>query len=603
MNQELTPEKRQKMEVDSGGSNQNMHLDQIHKHQSILKNCSLAHSSGFIDSESESTSSSLPVVKLSSKSTSVNSTPSFGSNIMSSPKMLAFNNFADFMPDSPNILRDFSISKNTSTGNHCNDVFSLRFQPKSTSACRRLILDDKPKDDNSPETNKQIKTPIHLDFPVKTHKTSKKLSLEQSNLSSSTSSTSLTSSPEASPNMPEIKTQLLPMKSGNVDLNSTVSSSSPTASSNSSTSQYHSKKKQAKLYNKTSKHPLVPLFSPIANNLNKNETNNLNSSTIKKTQHKINTNKNSSSVSSPVTQKTNSPENSDNLTSSFQDSSFHNSSFHDSSFHDLKPLNPNSFSYSPSLNSRSFTRYTGIHPNKLNKLKQVQFPQAYHSKNNTSENNDFCNFLARIPRDITQQIITQIPGKHLREAASCSKQMFYLINSFEIARERISKYIFEIPERQEDMHLDHFGVFRSPMRPKFYQTRQKSQQQQQQQHYNSPRLRSPIINRSPVGNRSPVANRMPVAPKPAIKLSPRSDHRKSISLTLQSDEKCTPCPRCMFTAKFNQSTNEAKCSRCEHHYCVVCSHDYSKDFNVQIWGYSLKLLNFKKTKILEQIIG
>jgi len=122
------------------------------------------------------------------------------------------------------------------------------------------------------------------------------------------------------------------------------------------------------------------------------------------------------------------------------------------------------------------------------------------------------------------------------------------------------------------------------MRPEFYQTRQtrqQSQQQQQQyQQYNSPRLRSPIINRSPVGNRSPVANRMPVAPKPAIKLSPRSDHRKTIALTLHSNEKCTPCPRCMFTAKFNRSTNEAKCSRCEHHYCVVCSHDYSKDFNV-----------------------
>merc|ERR1712127_792679 len=156
------------------------------------------------------------------------------------------------------------------------------------------------------------------------------------------------------------------MKSGNVDLNSTVSSSSPTASSNSSTSQYHSKKKQAKLHNKTSKHPLVPLFSPIANNFNKHETNNLNSSTIQKPQNIANTNKNSClSFSSPVTQKINSPVNSDNLNSSFQDSSFK-----DSSFNDSKPYNFNNLSYSSSSNSPSFTRYTGIHPNKLNKLKQ-----------------------------------------------------------------------------------------------------------------------------------------------------------------------------------------------------------------------------------------
>jgi len=182
---------------------------------------------------------------------------------------------------------------------------------------------------------------------------------------------------------------------------------------------------------------------------------------------------------------------------------------------------------------------------------------------------------------LARTILCRVPAKWLREAAACSKTWFEMINSIPEAKSKIDDYIAAIPERAEDMHLDSFGIFRSPMRPN---TRSNSlvgtselSPSAAQHHLSVPRYPRRFL-RSPIANRQSMLS---VASSSTIKLSPRSSHRQSLGKSIKPDERCGTCPRCSYPTVINQSSSTGRCTKCELRYCSKCSHDFDKDVGVK----------------------
>lgn len=74
----------------------------------------------------------------------------------------------------------------------------------------------------------------------------------------------------------------------------------------------------------------------------------------------------------------------------------------------------------------------------------------------------------------SNKIFNHLSGKELREAASVSKLWFNVIHNNSNCRKKVLEYIRGFEPRREDLIMNDFGVFSSPIRPLFTNSKNKS---------------------------------------------------------------------------------------------------------------------------------